>query len=264
MKYGILGLAAAAAWYGVTPPARHAPAPGPARQGEWSWRGRIADGGTLEVRGVNGSIAAEPASGAEVEVTATRRARRSDPSSVRLEVVEHGAGVTICAVYPGRDNVCRPGGGEMRVNDNDVEVEFRVRVPRGVRFEGVNVNGGVAAQGLSAPTVLRTVNGSVRLETGAGDASAQTVNGSIEAVVRAVGGRSLSFRTVNGGITVSLPAGLNADLSASSVNGGIESDFPVTVSGRLTRRQLMGRIGQGGLPLDLRSVNGSIRLRQLP
>ncbi len=264
MKYGILGLAAAAAWYGVTSPAHSEAATASAQQDEWSWRGRIADGRTLEVRGVNGSISAEPASGTEVEVTATKRARRSDPGGVRLEVVEHAEGVTICAVYPGNDNRCRPGGGEMRVRDNDVEVEFRVRLPRGVAFHGATVNGGVEAVNLSAPVALRTVNGGVRLETSAGDASAHTVNGSITAVVRAMGDRALSFQTVNGAITVSLPAGLNADLQATTVNGGIQSDFPVTVSGRMTPRRLNGRIGQGGRSLDLQTVNGGIRLRQLP
>jgi hypothetical protein len=66
-------------------------------------------------------------------VTATKRGRRSDPGSVRIEVVEHGEGVTICAVYPdvdGRRNECRAGdGGHMSTRDNDVNVHFTVRVP---------------------------------------------------------------------------------------------------------------------------------------
>lgn len=263
MKYGILGLAVAAVWYGVTPP-NHRAAPGPARQERWSWHGRIADGHRLELRGINGTISAEPATGAEAEVLADKHGRRDDPADVRIEVVERDGDVTICAVYPGRDNRCQPGGGRMNVRDNDVQVDFQVRLPRGVTFEGHNVNGDVQAADLSAPVTLRTVNGSVRLETSAGDASANTVNGSITAVVRAMGERSLSFHTVNGGITVSLPTGLNADLEARTVNGGIRSDFPITVSGRMTPRRLAGRIGQGGRPLDLQTVNGAIHLRSLP
>ena len=61
------------------------------------------------------------------------------PAEVKIEVVEHAGGVTICAVYPssGAPNECKPGkGGRMNVRDNDVNVEFKVSVPAGVRFVG--------------------------------------------------------------------------------------------------------------------------------
>ena len=264
MKYGILGLVVAATYYGVAPVAHRAESGG-ARQGQdWSWSGRLAAGRTLEIRGVNGEVSAEPASGDQVEVRATKHGRDDDPDDVRIEVVEHDGGVTICAVYPGRSNTCRPGGGTMRVRDNDVEVDFTVRVPRGVRFEGVSVNGDVAATNLDGPVELHTVNGGVQLETASGDAEAQTVNGGITAVVHALGERPLRFQTVNGGITVSLPAGLDADLEAQTVNGSIQTDFAIQVQGRMNPRELNGRIGRGGRVLELETVNGSIRLRRLP
>jgi hypothetical protein len=266
MKYGILGLVAAATWYGVSPAPHHAATTaGGTQQGEeWRWSGRVAAGRTIEIRGVNGDVSAEAASGDQVEVRAQKHGRDDDPDDVRIEVVEHEGGVTICAVYPGRNNRCQPGGGEMRVRDNDVEVDFAVRVPRGVRFEGNTVNGGVDAMNLQGPVALNTVNGGVRLETTSGDAEAHTVNGSINATVRALGERPLRFETVNGGITVSLPASLSADLEAETVNGTIETDFPIQVQGRMSPRELNGRIGQGGRTLDLETVNGSIRLRRLP
>ncbi len=266
MKYGILGLVAAATWYGVSPAPHHAAATaGGTQQGEeWRWSGRVAAGRTLEIRGVNGSVSAEPSGGNQVEVRAQKHGRDDDPDDVRIEVVEHDGGVTICAVYPGRNNRCQPGGGEMRVRDNDVEVDFSVRVPSGVRFEGNTVNGGIEALNLAGPVELHTVNGGIRLETGSGDAEANTVNGSITATVRALGERPLRFETVNGGITVSLPASLDADLAAETVNGSIQSDFPIQVQGRMNPRELNGRIGRGGRTLALETVNGSIRLRRLP
>ena len=74
---------------------------GPATAEDFAWRGRVGAGQTLEIRGVNGGITAD-ASGGEVEVTAVKRGRNSDPASVEVKVVEHGGGVTICAVYPSR------------------------------------------------------------------------------------------------------------------------------------------------------------------
>src|SRR4029450_10081304 len=87
--------------------------------------------------GVNGGSDATAAAGAEAEVSAFKRARRSNPDEVEIKVVEHAGGVTICAVYPssGRGaNTCEPGeGGHMHTRDNDTNVEFTVRVPAGVR-----------------------------------------------------------------------------------------------------------------------------------
>jgi hypothetical protein len=115
---------------------------------------------------VNGAVDATAADGDEVEVTAAKTGRRSDPGSVRIEVVEHPEGVTICAVYPdvdGRRNECRPGdGGHMSTRDNDVSVHFVVRVPRGVGFSPRTVNGDVQADGLD--TLNRGVDENDRRE----------------------------------------------------------------------------------------------------
>lgn len=262
MKHGILALAVGA--FAAFPVAEAA-----AQSDRWNWRGRVAEGRTIEIRGVNGGIVAEAASGNEIEVIATKSARRDDVDDVRIEVVEHEGGVTICAVYPTprrarRENSCQAGGGHSSTDNNDVQVDFSVRVPRGVAFDGNTVNGDVEATGLSGATELSTVNGSVRLETSAGDARGSTVNGSVTATVRAIGQRSLRFSTVNGGITLALPRGLNADVEARTVNGSIQTDFPISVTGRVNPRRLEGRIGQGGRALDLETVNGSIRLREIP
>ena len=82
---------------------------------DFAWTGTLAAGQILEIRGINGGIVAEGTSGRNVEVRATKRGRDSDPATVTIEVVEHPDGVTICAVYPSRDesrpNRCEPGGG---------------------------------------------------------------------------------------------------------------------------------------------------------
>src|SRR6266487_1624535 len=105
---------------------------------------RAATGQAIEIKGVNGDVRAVAGSG-DVEVTAVKHARRSDPDEVKIEVVQHEDGVTICAVYPSdgrRENSCDAGdGGHMNVRDNDVTVDFTVLVPAGVRFPANTVNG---------------------------------------------------------------------------------------------------------------------------
>jgi hypothetical protein len=242
-----------------------APAAG---QNDFQWRGTVAQGKTIEIRGVSGPIQAVLSTDGSVRVEARRTARRSDPNSVKIEVVEHGDGVTICAVYPTprgarRPNECRPGGGQNSVRDNDVSVAFVVRVPAGVRFEGHSVNGGVKAEGLRSDVHASTTNGSVAVET-SGFARATTVNGSITCKMGEVGiPGDVRFETVNGSITLEMPAGLNAEFRASTVNGRIDSDFPILVTGQVSRRSLRGTIGQGGPELRVSTVNGNIRLREL-
>jgi hypothetical protein len=239
---------------------------GPARTSEFRWQGRIARGGTLTIKGVNGSIQAGPASGDTVEVVATRRGRRNDPDSVQIKTLEHDGGITICALYPsgdaGRPNECLPGdGGRMNVRNNDVNVEFVVKVPAGARLVARTVNGAVEATGLGGDADVETVNGSVTVQT-AGVARAETVNGSVRATLgRADWTSDLAFKTVNGSIHVSLPSSAAATVDAEVVNGRIESEFPVE-GGRVTKRRLTGTIGAGGRGLSLETVNGSIHIGQ--
>src|SRR5215471_3444587 len=119
--------------------------PAAAAAQDFRWHGSIPQGQSIEIMGVNGDVTAEPSGSNDVEVTAEKRARRDNPDSVQIQVVPHGGGVTICAVYPSRDgarpNECRPGdGGRMNVQNNDVTVHFTVRVPAGVQLIGKTVN----------------------------------------------------------------------------------------------------------------------------
>jgi hypothetical protein len=241
--------------------------PAAAQDDDFHWRGRLEPGQTVEIQGVTGTIRAELAAGAEVEVEAVKRARRSDPDEVEIEVVPHQGGVTICAVYPTprrsrRANECRPGGGHNSTDDNDVEVSWTVRLPAGVRFDGQTVNGDVVAADLASDVTVASVNGDVEVST-SGLAEASTVNGSVRATLgRADWTGTMSFSSVNGGITLEVPSNLSADIEAATVNGDIETDFPITVRGRFMNRRMTGRVGDGGRTLELETVNGSIRLRK--
>ena len=126
-----------------------------AAQTDFQWHGQLTSGQTIEIKGINGDVRATASSSGEVEVTAARSARRSNPADVRIEVVPHAGGVTICAVYPtaaGRaPNSCEPGReGRSNTRDNDTVVHFDVRVPYGVGFVGRTVNGEINAESLQA------------------------------------------------------------------------------------------------------------------
>jgi hypothetical protein len=233
-------------------------------QADFQWRGSLSQGQAVEIKGVNGDVHASLSQSGQIEVTARRTARRSNPADVRIEVVPHAGGVTICAVYPsagGDANTCESGGrGHSNTRDNDTVVHFEVKVPAGVGFIGRTVNGDVEGDSLQSDAQAQSVNGSVKLTT-TGLASASTVNGSVSATMgRADWPSGGDFKTVNGGITLTLPSVFDADLRADTLNGSITSDFPITMTGTVSPRRLRGTVGSGGHNLTLSTVNGSIKL----
>jgi Toastrack DUF4097 len=248
----------------------------------WTYRARIAPGQSVWVRDMRGAIVVEPGRGESLEVTAVKSFSNSDPKSVRLVTVALNEGVAICALWSSGDDTgadpdldsakqarghCGPGDEYQAgsAHDNDVGVQFTVRVPHGVRIHATTVTGAVRVSGATAPVVAGTVEGSVDAETMKGPLQAYSVDGSVHGTVRAFGDTgAVKLTTVNGSVTLDLPAGLNATVSANTINGAITSDFPLTTTGKLVARRAKGVFGDGGRRIELNAVNGSVRLKKLP
>jgi hypothetical protein len=231
-----------------------------AQDNAFNWRKQVAAGKTVEVRGVIGDIVATAANGSEVQIVARKSARRSDPASVRIEVVEHADGVTVCAIYePGDD--CHPHDHGQSSRDNDTRVDFEVRVPRGVKLKARSVTGDIRATGLDARVNASSVSGDVRVST-SDIASASTVSGSVEVQMgRTDWTGTLAFSSVSGDIDVAFGSDLNAEISYNTVSGSIDSDWPISMS-RGGSRNLRGTVGSGGRRLTLSTVSGDVDLRR--
>lgn len=246
-----------------------APAPAAAQQtaDAFEWAGRVEAGRVVHVRNMNGAVRVERGGG-EVEITARKRWRRGDPERVRIEMQREGGDVVVCALWDdgGRCQAdgyrARSRSDRRRGDDGDVSVEFTVRVPEGVRLDLQTVNGALEIEGATATVRARTTNGSIRAASLGGPVTARTVNGSITVSMGHMGSADLSYETVNGSVTLELPADVNAELHASTVNGGIQSDFPLTVQGRVNPRRVNARLGSGGPRLEVKTVNGGVRLRR--
>ncbi len=247
-----------------------------AQDDRFEWSGRIDRGDRIEIQGLTGDIRAVATSGNQVEVVAVKRGRRRNFDEVQFEVVEDDDGVTICAVYPERRGrrrrriepyECEPGGwrNHVSIDDVDVDVDFEVRVPSGVRFTGRTISGDVEAEGLDAFVLARTVSGDIYVST-SDLADAVTVSGSIDvAMGRADWRGDLDFHTVSGDITISFPASLETDIEFESLSGDMDSDFPITITSRRNRwigGRISGTIGDGGRSLSLKTISGDVRLHR--
>lgn len=230
------------------------------------WRGAIGIGQRLEIKGVFGAVHAVRGAGTEAVVLATRIGGADAVDRVRIDVVRHGDGVTICAVYPNvagqPPNQCTPGEwGQMSVRNggrNQVRVDFTVQVPDGVTLVGRTLAGDLVASGLRNDAFLTTAAGDVRVSTN-GQATATTLDGNILASVGSPHwDRDLVFSTLSGYVDVTIRATTNAQVWATAPTGQIHSDFALT---HTAPGELRGTIGSGGPTLRLSTLSGNITLR---
>ena len=135
-----------------------------------------------------------------------------------------------------------------------------------------NVSGDVDAKASTGAIKIQRVDGFVRAvaSTGSIDITgvggiyeARTSTGKISAEVQAIRD-SLEIRSSMGGITVFLSPSIAAQLEVNTSNGSITyEDLPLTVS-QSSKTRLIGRLGEGGGKIDIKTSTGSIHLKKLP
>jgi hypothetical protein len=241
----------------------------------FKWDARVPNGRWVYLRNLNGEVRIERSTNDRVSVTAVKRWRRGNPQDVKIvaEKAADGESVVVCALW-GPDARCDEDGYRSSNrngrdgwwgsnNDNDVSVEFIVRVPAGVRVDASTTNGDMSVVGVTAEVIARTTNGDVRAESAGGPVSARTTNGNVNARMGELGeARDLDFTTTNGSVIVEVPGSLSADVDMSTTNGHVSSDFPLTVSGRIDPRRLRATIGSGTRRMRLHTTNGNVELRK--
>jgi hypothetical protein len=207
-------------------------------------------------------------------VIARKRGEEEDFHQVAIEVAEAGNRIVVCAVYGtwnhGEDR-CHPDHRDRRDDDQDrprdvdidVMVDYEVRLPAGVDFEGNVVSGNIEAEGLRSDVRVNTVEGEISVVT-TGRAWANTVAGDIRIQMGDFSGGDLEFHTVSGDITLWLPADFSANVEFSSLSGDFDTDFDMDIQNERERRwvgsRVEGTIGGGGRDLSFNTVSGNVSL----
>ena len=233
----------------------------------WTRNYKVADGGRFELINVNGRITAEPSDSAEIVVEGKRTAKgRSDEIAkenlAKLEIREE-VGDTTVRVESRPPRFSGWGGHE---------IEWTVKVPKGVIVDLRTVNGGVRMNGLTGKLYAKTTNGGVRGRGLIAEViEASSVNGGVDIEVGAPldSSASIEMTTVNGGVTLGLPQESKATISARAVNGGVRvseldikrDDERDTESER--RRRLNGTLNGGGARVNISVTNGGVRISRV-
>jgi len=210
----------------------------------------LSAGGTFRLENVNGSVEISAWDRNEVEIRAVKSARRSaaDLALVKIDVKSLTNSVQVTTNYPTDQGV-------------DVNVEYHIRVPHRVLLESIaTVNGNVRVTDIDGSGQLRSVNGDVEVYDCAGGFSASSTNGSIHEELRALGTSSLALETMNGSVLLAIPTSAGANLDAQTMNGEIRTEKPVLMNGAFGPGSFRGKLGIGGAPLRIRTVNGAIQI----
>ena len=240
---------------------------------DFRWSERIEAGRTVKVTNINGTVTFRAGTGDRVEVTAIKRWRRSDPSSVKIYAARENGDIRVCPLYEDRDD-CDDHGrrSDWRRRDrndrnddydDDIQIDFTVLIPRGVNVVAATVNGPVSVTGATEDVNAATVNGDVTVESGRGRLSATTVSGTVRAIV-VTRPTDMEFTTVNGNVIAELAPNVGVDVDMTTVNGNLKTDYDIVVrNGRWNPFNLSAHVGPAGGPrMKLTTVNGNAELRK--
>jgi DUF4097 and DUF4098 domain-containing protein YvlB len=132
----------------------------------------------------------------------------------------------------------------------------------------MNVAGGFeGSTGSGNLTLEQTAPGAVRADTGSGDVELRGVRGSLEAragsgTIRAEGEPTGGWTVHTGSGTVQLkfPSNASFELAAHTSSGSISLSHPINVQGTIGRKEVRGKVGGGGVPVEVQTGSGNIEI----
>lgn len=181
-----------------------------------------------------------------------------------LEVSSGSGGLKISAI--GDRVQAETGSGDIDID----RVKGNVHAKTGSGSIDANDIAGAfeADTGSGRITLQQTAPGSVRVDTGSGGMELHGVRGSLEAKagsgdIQADGSPTGAWNvhTGSGGVQLKLPSDAAFDLDAHTSSGSISVDHPLTVQGSVGRKEVRGRVGGGGVPVEVETGSGDIQIQ---
>jgi hypothetical protein len=207
--------------------------------------------GSFELSNVNGTVRIEGWDKNEVEIRAVKSTpdKESLLDLVDIDVDARPDAVSISTRYPQEEGV-------------EVAVDYVIHVPRRVQLNHVNnINGTLRVFSSESIGELHTVNGNIEVYESSGNIHAHTTNGNVYVELKhPTDARGATVETTNGSVLLAIPSDLPADLEARCMNGNFSSDLPLVIKGADQPRTVHGRLGRGGTPIHLGTVNGTIHV----
>jgi hypothetical protein len=221
----------------------------------------LTPGANVKVQGINGLVSIETWDGDRAEINITVRA--SDIAAMErrpiiIEPATENSRADSLTIRVEQDREGRRQGGDR----GWVSHEVRLKLPKNINLKVSSVNGKVDVGAIMGEVGVDSVNGSVVVAQAGTATQLSSINGGISVSLLRLGEGGLRVHSINGGVKIGLPSETNAEIDVHSVNGGVKSDLPITVLGEMKHGQLRGRVGDGGPPINISSVNGGVTLQR--
>jgi DUF4097 and DUF4098 domain-containing protein YvlB len=217
----------------------------------------------VKVVEVDGSITVEASATSEISLLATAKGdleiKKGQENDGLFETT-----LTAGTLRIGRRDTGHKGWNWSRIFENDdVQIDYVLKMPPTVSLAATTVNGRIATRGIDAAMNASTVNGSIDIESaGSNDLRATTVNGRVKAKFTK-DFQGARFTTVNGGVTATLPQTASFTVNLSQVNGDFEASFPLSIHSNPGSRRVSGAVNGGTHELKIVTVNGDVELARL-
>lgn len=216
----------------------------------------LTPGSNVRVSGINGYVKIETWDGDRAEIHIQTKASSQEAMDRRPIIVDHTSNSLTIRTENDRE------GKRSGWDRGWVRHEVNLRLPRAINLKVSSVNGTVNVGQMTGEVAVTSVNGRVEIAQAGSATELSSINGRTSVSVMRLGEGGLRVSSINGGVEIGLPSSASADVDVRSVNGGIDTDLPISVIGEMRRGQLVGKIGSGGTPITISSVNGGVTLRR--
>jgi DUF4097 and DUF4098 domain-containing protein YvlB len=157
------------------------------------------------------------------------------------------------------------GSGDLKINN--VKGGLHAETGSGnIHAEGI-AGETVATAGSGNVEVHQVAAGDIKVETGSGNVKLRGIKGGLRAStgsgdIQAEGEATHDWRlgAGSGNITLRLPAQASFDLDARTSSGTLRLNRPVTTQGTISKSHVQGKVGNGGVILDVHTGSGDIAL----
>ncbi|PYX89774.1 MAG: hypothetical protein DMG68_04030 [Acidobacteria bacterium] len=241
---------------------------------EWKKSFNISGKPSLKVETSDANIQVDTWDQNTIEARVTTEGYKIGEGGIRVIDRQNGDTVELEVRYPHRYFSFEVG--------NHHHVDIEIRMPKEGRVDLHTGDGKIQLTHFKGDMDLNSADGHQDIDSVEGNLHAHAGDGQIRAAGRFDGldvstgdgrievmarsgsalTRSWTLQTGDGAVTLQVPQNLAADIDLHTGDGHINLDMPISVEGRLSERNIRGKLNGGGNLLTIHTGDGSIRLEK--
>ncbi|HEU4386363.1 MAG TPA: hypothetical protein VFV34_01110 [Blastocatellia bacterium] len=214
----------------------------------------LSPGAKVTINDIAGPVEIETWEGGTAEVHIVRSARTReelDQKKILIEQTESSLRI-----------FTEPQHHRDRWDRVQVRQRVTLKLPRRVSLKVNDIAGHVRVGEIFGDLNINDVAGSLEVAQVNGSPHINDIAGSVKVSVGELGSEGLRINDIAGRLEVIIASGMNADLDVSDVSGHIGVDVPnAMVVGKIDRERYRGKLGNGGPPIVISDIAGSVTVR---